>query len=122
MILNAMPLNIRIKQLCLTFFLAISLTGCLYKMDIYQGNVLDQEQIDKLQVGMDKNRVIALLGSPQLTDPFHSQRWDYYSMSNLKNQREKTEQRLTLKFEGNRLTEILKEAPELPKKPVEKEY
>ncbi len=117
-----MPLTTNIKRLSLTLFLAFSLTGCLYKMDIYQGNVLDQEQIDKLQVGMDKNRVIALLGSPQLTDPFHSQRWDYYSMSNLKNQRQKTEQILTLKFEGNRLTEIIEEAPELPEQPVEKEY
>jgi outer membrane protein assembly factor BamE len=76
-------------------------------MDIHQGNVLDQEQIDKLRTGMNKNQVIALLGSPQLTDPFHSQRWDYYSMSNLNNQRRKTENLLTLKFEGSRLTEIL---------------
>ncbi len=56
MLLNAMPLTTNIKRLSLTLFLAFSLTGCLYKMDIYQGNVLDQEQIDKLQVGMDKNR------------------------------------------------------------------
>ncbi len=101
-----------IKRLCLLVLLTFSLSGCLYKMDIHQGNVLDQEQVDKLRTGMNKNQVIALLGSPQLTDPFHSQRWDYYSMSNVKNQRRKTEKLLTLKFEGTRLTEIIQAEPE----------
>jgi outer membrane protein assembly factor BamE len=101
-----------IKQLSLLALLTFSLSGCLYKMDIHQGNVLDQEQIDKLRTGMNKNQVIALLGSPQLTDPFHSQRWDYYSMSNLKNQRRKTETVLTLKFEGSQLNEIIEAEPE----------
>jgi outer membrane protein assembly factor BamE len=110
------------KRLSLLLLLAISLSGCLYKMDIYQGNVLDQEQIDKLQLGMDKNRVIAILGSPQLTDPFHSQRWDYYSMSNLDNQNKKTVSLLTLLFEDNRVVEILAaEAEDAPEK-EKKEY
>ena len=100
-----------IKRLSLLLLLAFSLSGCIYKIDIHQGNVLDQEQIDKLRTGMNKNQVIALLGSPQLTDPFHNQRWDYYSMSNLKNQRHKTEKLLTLKFEGSQLTEIVQAEP-----------
>ncbi len=117
-----MILNLMTRRLSLLLFLAISLSGCLYKMDIYQGNVLDQEQIDKLQLGMDKNRVISILGSPQLTDPFHSQRWDYYAMSNLDNQKKKTVSLLTLHFEDNRIVEILRAAPEaVPEKP-EKEY
>ena len=88
--------------LLLTLFLG----GCLYKIDIHQGNVLDPEQIEQLQTGMTKNQVIELLGSPQLVDPFHTQRWDYYSMSKVNNQKDKTEQVLTLKFEGNELVEI----------------
>ncbi len=111
-----------IKRLSLLLFLAISLSGCLYKMDLYQGNVLDPEQIDKLRTGMDKNQVIALLGSPQLTDPFHSQRWDYYSMSSLKNRRHKTEKRLTLIFNGNQLSEIIRERPEPKPEAPPKEY
>ena len=87
---------------------SISLSACLYKIDIHQGNVVDQEQADKLKTGMSKNQVISLLGSPQLTDPFHSQRWDYYSMSNIDNQKVKTESLLTLNFEGEQLIEIIK--------------
>jgi outer membrane protein assembly factor BamE len=117
MILNSMT-----KRLSILLLLAISLSGCLYKMDIYQGNVLDQEQIDKLQLGMDKNRVIAILGSPQLTDPFHSQRWDYYAMSNLDNQKKKTVTLLTLLFEDNRVVEILAAETEDAPEKEEKEY
>jgi outer membrane protein assembly factor BamE len=110
------------RRLSLLLFLAFSLSGCLYKVDIYQGNVLDQEQIDKLQLGMDKNRVIAILGSPQLTDPFDSERWDYYTMSNLDNQKNKTVSLLTLHFEDNRIVEIIKAATEEVPEKEEKEY
>jgi outer membrane protein assembly factor BamE len=97
-----------IKRISLVLLFTISLNGCLYKIDIHQGNVVDQEQVDKLKPGMSKNQVISLLGSPQLTDPFHSQRWDYYSMSNVNNQNDKTESLLTLNFEGEQLVEIVK--------------
>ena len=114
--------NPMIRRLCLLLTLAISLSGCVYKMNIYQGNVLDQEQVDKLKLGMDKNQVIAILGSPQLTDPFHSERWDYYSMSNLDNQKDKTVSLVTLLFEANRIVEIQVAEPEDAPEKVEKEY
>lgn len=107
------------KRIALLLILMLNLSGCLYKMDIHQGNVLDQEQVDKLQLGMNKNQVIGLLGSPQLVDPFHTQRWDYYSMSNVNNQNDKTEQVLTLVFEGNSLNKIIKPEPQ-PEKPEKK--
>lgn len=104
-----------------TFILlfALLLGGCLYKMDIHQGNVIDQEQIDELQTGMSKLQVIDILGTPQLVDPFHTERWDYYSMSNVNNRKTKTERLLTLKFDGDSLVEIVRPAP-LPE-PAEKE-
>jgi outer membrane protein assembly factor BamE len=95
------------KRLTLLVCIIVSLSGCLYKMDIHQGNVLDPEQLDKLKTGMSKDQVVALLGSPQLTDPFHTERWDYYSMSNLENQSQKIEKVVTLIFEGNQLKEII---------------
>jgi outer membrane protein assembly factor BamE len=95
------------KRLTLLVCIIVSLSSCLYKMDIHQGNVLDPEQLDKLKTGMSKDQVVALLGSPQLTDPFHTERWDYYSMSNLENQSQKIEKVVTLIFEGNQLKEII---------------
>lgn len=62
------------------FFLtaSISLTACsAYRPDLRQGNVLDSEQIKKLQVGMTQKQVSFILGNPLLLDPFHRTRWDY---------------------------------------------
>lgn len=49
----------------------------LYRIDIQQGNVVDQEMLDKLKPGMDKNQVHFILGTPAIIDPFHTEQWDY---------------------------------------------
>jgi outer membrane protein assembly factor BamE len=48
-----------------------------YKVDILQGNVLTQEQVQVLQVGMSREQVRDILGTPLLTSVFHADRWDY---------------------------------------------
>lgn len=92
----------------LVLTLALSLNACLYKMDIHQGNILDDDKISQLKTGMGKAEVMALLGSPQVADPFHVQRWDYYSSSNRKNRTEQNQKSVTLMFKGDRLDEIIK--------------
>lgn len=49
----------------------------LYKIDIQQGNVIDQDMLDKLKPGMDKDRVKFIMGTPVIVDPFHNDRWEY---------------------------------------------
>ncbi|GJM05521.1 MAG: hypothetical protein DHS20C09_15170 [marine bacterium B5-7] len=49
----------------------------LYKIDIQQGNVIEQEMLDRLKPGMDKNQVKFVMGTPVLIDPFHNNRWEY---------------------------------------------
>ena len=55
----------------------LALTGCLYKQPIFQGNLLEQKAVSQLQVGMTKRQVLALLGTPSVSDPFRLNRWDY---------------------------------------------
>ena len=57
------------------------LAGCVYRIDIQQGNYLTQDNVDKLKVGMSKAEVRQSLGTPLLIDVFHSNRWDYYFSS-----------------------------------------
>ena len=52
-------------------------TRLLYKTDIQQGNVISQEQVNKLEPGMSKRQVRYLMGTPMLVDTFHQDRWDY---------------------------------------------
>ena len=49
----------------------------LYKIDIQQGNVIEQEMLDRLKPGMDKTQVKFIMGTPVLIDPFHNNRWEY---------------------------------------------
>ena len=42
----------------------------LYKIDIQQGNVIEQDMINKLKPGMDKNQVKFIMGTPVIVDPF----------------------------------------------------
>ena len=63
--------------------LALSLTSCstvqkvVYRIDVPQGNYLEQDKIDQLKVGMNQEQVQYLLGTPLLRDVFAQNRWDY---------------------------------------------
>ena len=53
-----------------------------YRIDIQQGNIVTQEMLDKLELGMSRNQVRFILGTPLIVDPFRANRWDYvYRMS-----------------------------------------
>lgn len=59
---------------------ALSLSACsswIYRIDIPQGNYLEQKDIDKLQVGMTKEQVKFILGSPVVLDSFENDTWHY---------------------------------------------
>jgi outer membrane protein assembly factor BamE len=51
--------------------------GCVYRMNIQQGNYLEARTVDQLQLGMTRSQVRYLLGTPMVTDAFDKERWDY---------------------------------------------
>ena len=82
---------------------ATSGCGILYKQPIYQGNLIEKAAADQLQVGMSKQQVETLLGTPSIQDPFHHNRWDY-TASERTNRRGTTEvKNLTVWFENEAL-------------------
>jgi outer membrane protein assembly factor BamE len=52
-------------------------SGCVYRASISQGNLIKQEDLDQAEIGMTKNQVRFLLGTPMIDDPFERDRWDY---------------------------------------------
>ena len=56
---------------------ALALAACVYRIDIQQGNLLDDEDISQVDVGMTRSQVQFLLGTPMVADSFHRDRWDY---------------------------------------------
>lgn len=76
-----------------------------YKIDIQQGNVVTEEMVEKLRLGMTRSQVRFVLGSPLITDVFHNNRWDYvYSLAPSGRLSEK--HRLSIFFDGDLLTHI----------------
>ncbi|KAF1041886.1 MAG: Outer membrane protein assembly factor BamE [Herbaspirillum frisingense] len=56
-----------------------SLFGFLkpYRIDIQQGNFVSKEMVAQLRPGLTRDQVRFVLGTPLLTDMFHTNRWDY---------------------------------------------
>jgi len=63
--------------------LSAGVTGCsvfdwmVYKIDIPQGNFIEQNQVEKLRIGMNREQVEFVLGRPVLRDSFASDTWYY---------------------------------------------
>jgi outer membrane protein assembly factor BamE len=55
----------------------LAATGCVYRANMSQGNIVIEEDLDQVEVGMTRNQVRFLLGTPMIDDPFHAERWDY---------------------------------------------
>ena len=77
----------------------------IYKVDIQQGNVITQEMLAQLRIGMDKKKVNFVMGSPIIMDTFHGNRWDYLYTVQTKGGRPKR-RRITLFFENELLARI----------------
>ncbi len=52
-------------------------SGCVYRANIAQGNLIKEEDLEQVEIGMTKNQVRFLLGTPMVDDPFRKERWDY---------------------------------------------
>ena len=97
----------RIKIILLPLLLlALMLSSCApYKMDIRQGNFVTADMRDKLKLGMSRQQVRYVLGTPLVSDAFHGNRWDYvYRLERGKKVIEK--QLLTIYFEGDKLVRV----------------
>ena len=77
----------------------------VYRIDIQQGNAVDREMLDQLEIGMDRRKVRFILGTPLLVDTFHQDRWDYvYSFHT--GSEPTARQRVSLHFVDDRLARI----------------
>jgi outer membrane protein assembly factor BamE len=78
-----------------------------YKIDVQQGNVLDQDMVAQLKPGQTREQVRFLLGTPLITDVFHQQRWDYVYRFKSGRTGEVDTRRLTVFFDADgRLTRV----------------
>lgn len=83
---------------------AVLASGCVYRQPIYQGNLMEAEAVQQLQVGMNKEQVLNLLGTPSIADPFNTNRWDYTSSQRIGRVRKAEVHTFTVYFENEAVT------------------
>lgn len=87
------------------FALILSLSACIHKVDIEQGNIITQEMVNQLHPGMTSDQVQFIMGHPVLVETFESNRADYvYTFQ--PNGQAITKKRITLMFNNGLLTSI----------------
>jgi outer membrane protein assembly factor BamE len=95
------------KRLALSTVLLVAgsflASGCVYKMNIQQGNYLVAESVSQLKEGMTRSQVRFLLGTPMVPDAFDTSRWDYYYFFSSKQYKQPLKRRLTVYFEDERV-------------------
>jgi outer membrane protein assembly factor BamE len=91
----------------LAIVLMVSISACsswVYRIDIPQGNYLEQKDIDKLQIAMSKEQVNFVLGSPVVIDSFNNDTWHYvYRFKSGKSGKLSATKQFTVKFENDKL-------------------
>lgn len=108
--LRKMPHSACSRRLFLAGLLALA-SGCVYRIDVQQGNLLDDKAIDAVQPGMTRSQVRFLLGTPVVEDSFHHDRWDYvyYLRRGRSNREEK--RWVIVTFADDKVATIRKDVP-----------
>jgi len=82
------------------------LGGCLYKLEVQQGNIIEADSIERLAVGMTTRQVIFLLGDPILVNQYNPDVWHYvYYVDDIEGE-DILLQKLSITFEDNLVTNI----------------
>ena len=99
------------KQLASTLFLLIviiTISSCSslspYKVPVLQGNIFEDEDLEKLSEGLTKEQVQFIFGTALIQDPFRTSRWDYFNSVTVGNE-VVAENKLTIYFNEDDLVE-----------------
>lgn len=79
-----------------------------YKINIQQGNYLEEEDVDMIEPGMTRSQVRFLLGTPMVEDLFNDQRWDYVYYLKLGRSGQVYRRHFVVFFEGDQTVRVEK--------------
>ena len=75
-----------------------------YIIPLDQGRLIDNERFQKIDVGLDKEQIIYLIGKPPLVSPFIDNQWNYIYFNNTDSKKHKM---LSIHFKNEKVFEIL---------------
>lgn len=95
-----------IQRTLLAWAFAAAAAGCVYRINIQQGNFLDQAAVEQVKAGMTRSQVRYLLGTPMVADSFDKSRWDYIYYLKKGRSRHVDSRRVTVYFEGDKVAKL----------------
>ena len=102
---------------------AAILTGCsfpgVHKEPVEQGNVLLPERLERLEIGMTRDQVQFLLGSPITVNTFNPNRWIYLERIDFDGEIRNNDY-VIVEFINDRVSAILRESGGSPSDPLSK--
>jgi outer membrane protein assembly factor BamE len=101
-------------RLALAVMCMTGVGACVYRVDVQQGNLLEDNDIDAVQAGMTRSQVRFLLGTPVIEDAFHRDRWDYIYYFRQGRSRTADRRWMIVYFEDDRVSEIQRDVPVNP--------
>ncbi|GAA0853270.1 outer membrane protein assembly factor BamE [Aliiglaciecola litoralis] len=99
------------KSLLIILCTSLFLSGCvdwIYRIDVPQGNFLQQKDVDQLRIEMTKEQVIYVLGRPVVQDSFDHDTWYYvYEMKRgMRKRGEDFRKELIIEFKEDRVASV----------------
>jgi outer membrane protein assembly factor BamE len=95
-----------IQRLLVGLALSTLACGCVYRINIQQGNFLDQAAVEQVKAGMTRSQVRYLLGTPMVADSFDRERWDYIYYLKKGRTRHVDSRRVTVYFDGDKVARL----------------
>ena len=80
-----------------------------YRINIQQGNYLEEDDVDQVQAGMTRSQVRFLLGTPMVEDLFNTDRWDYIYYLKIGRSRQVFTRHFIVFFEGDQAVRVEKD-------------
>ena len=100
---------LRFKLIMLVLLAVATASGCVYRANISQGNLVKQEDLDQVEIGMTRGQIRYLLGTPMIDDPFHADRWDYVYYLKVGRQDAGFKRWVSIVFEEDKVVELYKD-------------
>jgi outer membrane protein assembly factor BamE len=95
-----------LQRVLLGMALGAVASGCVYRINIQQGNFLDQAAVEQVKAGMTRSQVRYLLGTPMVADSFNKERWDYIYYLKKGRSRHVDSRRVTVYFDGDKVARL----------------
>jgi outer membrane protein assembly factor BamE len=96
----------RLSKFLLFILIIVTSQSCVYRIDIPQGNRVDADKLEQLEIGMTRRQVEFLLGKAAINDPYHADK-AYYVYYLYKGEEQQSEQKtMTLTYDKDTLVDI----------------